>query len=143
ARKTSWILCADESELTRLRRLAASSNRGVVEDPDELITPKWLGHGLRRDPVRQRSGVTPGESETPLSPRKAPAPESPGPHAIPPRRAMLRSIRPKRRGRGSSRILGQTRIITDMNDITRILSAVERGDPSASRELLPLVYEEL
>jgi RNA polymerase sigma factor (TIGR02999 family) len=30
-----------------------------------------------------------------------------------------------------------------MNDVTRILSAIEGGDPSASRDLLPLVYEEL
>jgi RNA polymerase sigma factor (TIGR02999 family) len=30
-----------------------------------------------------------------------------------------------------------------MNDVTRILSAIGRGDPSASDELLPLVYHEL
>ena len=30
-----------------------------------------------------------------------------------------------------------------MNDITRILSAIEQGDPQASEELLPLVYQEL
>jgi RNA polymerase sigma factor (TIGR02999 family) len=30
-----------------------------------------------------------------------------------------------------------------MSDITRILSAIEDGDPSASDQLLPLVYEEL
>ena len=30
-----------------------------------------------------------------------------------------------------------------MNDVTRILSAIERGDPSAAGELLPLVYDEL
>jgi RNA polymerase sigma factor (TIGR02999 family) len=30
-----------------------------------------------------------------------------------------------------------------MNEITRILSAIQRGDPSAAGELLPLVYEEL
>jgi RNA polymerase sigma factor (TIGR02999 family) len=30
-----------------------------------------------------------------------------------------------------------------MTDITRILSAVERGDPEAAAELLPLVYDEL
>jgi hypothetical protein len=35
-----WILWADESELTRLRRLAASSHRGVVKYPAELITSK-------------------------------------------------------------------------------------------------------
>jgi RNA polymerase sigma factor (TIGR02999 family) len=30
-----------------------------------------------------------------------------------------------------------------MHEVTRILSAVHRGDPAAARELLPLVYEEL
>src|SRR5262249_38939626 len=30
-----------------------------------------------------------------------------------------------------------------MNDVTRILSAIERGDPKAAEELLPLVYDEL
>src|SRR5688572_28228698 len=30
-----------------------------------------------------------------------------------------------------------------MSDVTRILSAIEAGDPSAAGELLPLVYEEL
>ena len=30
-----------------------------------------------------------------------------------------------------------------MSDVTRILDAMERGDASASDQLLPLVYEEL
>jgi RNA polymerase sigma factor (TIGR02999 family) len=30
-----------------------------------------------------------------------------------------------------------------MTDVTRILSAIERGDPHAAEQLLPLVYEEL
>jgi RNA polymerase sigma factor (TIGR02999 family) len=30
-----------------------------------------------------------------------------------------------------------------MSDVTRILSAIERGDPSAACKLLPLVYDEL
>ena len=30
-----------------------------------------------------------------------------------------------------------------MTDVTRILSAIEEGDPSATEQLLPLVYEEL
>lgn len=30
-----------------------------------------------------------------------------------------------------------------MNDVTRILSAIEQGDPQAAEELLPLVYDEL
>src|SRR4051794_40338033 len=32
---------------------------------------------------------------------------------------------------------------TAMNDVTRILSAIEQGDPKAANQLLPLVYEEL
>jgi hypothetical protein len=30
-----------------------------------------------------------------------------------------------------------------MIEVTRILSTIEQGDPSAARELLPLVYDEL
>jgi RNA polymerase sigma factor (TIGR02999 family) len=30
-----------------------------------------------------------------------------------------------------------------MNDVTRILSAIEHGDPHAAKQLLPLVYDEL
>src|SRR5271170_975518 len=30
-----------------------------------------------------------------------------------------------------------------MNDVTRIFSAIERGDPGAASQLLPLVYDEL
>ena len=30
-----------------------------------------------------------------------------------------------------------------MNDVTRLLSAIEQGDPSAAGQLLPLVYDEL
>ena len=30
-----------------------------------------------------------------------------------------------------------------MNEVTRILSAIERGDEQAAGQLLPLVYDEL
>jgi hypothetical protein len=30
-----------------------------------------------------------------------------------------------------------------MSEVTRILSAIEHGDPSAAEQLLPLVYDEL
>jgi hypothetical protein len=30
-----------------------------------------------------------------------------------------------------------------MSEVTRILSAIEHGDPHAASELLPLVYDEL
>jgi RNA polymerase sigma factor (TIGR02999 family) len=34
-------------------------------------------------------------------------------------------------------------ILEKMSDVTRILSAIDRGDPHAAEQLLPLVYEEL
>src|SRR4051812_18926453 len=34
------------------------------------------------------------------------------------------------------------RLVT-MNDVTKIISAIEQGDPKAAEELLPLVYDEL
>jgi len=33
--------------------------------------------------------------------------------------------------------------VSSMNDVTRILSAIEQGDPHAAEQLLPLVYDEL
>jgi RNA polymerase sigma factor (TIGR02999 family) len=35
------------------------------------------------------------------------------------------------------------RVVPPMSEVTRILSAIEQGDPHAAGELLPLVYEEL
>jgi RNA polymerase sigma factor (TIGR02999 family) len=34
-------------------------------------------------------------------------------------------------------------LVPPMSDVTRILSAIEHGDPHAAEQLLPLVYEEL
>src|SRR5262249_47579407 len=34
-------------------------------------------------------------------------------------------------------------ILSRMSEATRILSAIEKGDPSAAEQLLPLVYDEL
>ena len=33
--------------------------------------------------------------------------------------------------------------VSPMSEVTRILSAIEQGDPHAAGELLPLVYDEL
>src|SRR5262249_10341253 len=41
--------------------------------------------------------------------------------------------------RMDARFLAAT--ITGMSEVTRILSAIEQGDPHAAGELLPLVYE--
>ena len=38
---------------------------------------------------------------------------------------------------------GWTGAASSMNEVTRILSAIEQGDPQAAEQLLPLVYDEL
>jgi RNA polymerase sigma factor (TIGR02999 family) len=45
-------------------------------------------------------------------------------------------------GPGFQGAFGPQRPVT-MNEVTRILSAIEQGDPRAAGELLPLVYDEL
>jgi RNA polymerase sigma factor (TIGR02999 family) len=40
-------------------------------------------------------------------------------------------------------VLQQTVILDRMSDVTRVLSAIEQGDPHAAEQLLPLVYDEL
>jgi RNA polymerase sigma factor (TIGR02999 family) len=40
-------------------------------------------------------------------------------------------------------VLRQTVILDAMSDVTRVLSAIEQGDPHAAEQLLPLVYDEL
>jgi RNA polymerase sigma factor (TIGR02999 family) len=42
-----------------------------------------------------------------------------------------------------SRLALRRHMLCDMADVTQILAAIERGDPHAADELLPLVYEEL
>src|SRR5262245_16594993 len=42
-----------------------------------------------------------------------------------------------------SRLALRWRMLGGMSDVTRILSAIEQGDPSAAEQLLPLVYAEL
>src|SRR6202158_524279 len=37
----------------------------------------------------------------------------------------------------------QAQEVQPMSEVTRILSAIEQGDPHAAEQLLPLVYEEL
>ena len=37
----------------------------------------------------------------------------------------------------------QANVMQPMNDVTRILSAIEQGDPQAAKQLLPLVYDAL
>ena len=39
--------------------------------------------------------------------------------------------------------VSRSAILDRMTDVTRILSAIEQGDPRAAEQLLPLVYEEL
>ena len=35
------------------------------------------------------------------------------------------------------------RTVMSMNEVTRILNAIEQGDPRAAAQLMPLVYDEL
>src|SRR5262245_18476218 len=44
---------------------------------------------------------------------------------------------------GSRTIRGRSTGSVSMTDLTHILTAIERGEPRASEELLPLVYDEL
>jgi RNA polymerase sigma factor (TIGR02999 family) len=37
----------------------------------------------------------------------------------------------------------QAEVVRSMNEVTRILSAIDQGDPHAAADLLPLVYDEL
>src|SRR5262245_8121488 len=45
--------------------------------------------------------------------------------------------------RNSETALSELAKLGCMSDVTRILSAIEQGDPSAAEQLLPLVYDEL
>ena len=46
-------------------------------------------------------------------------------------------------GHGPWTTPGRPTATVSMNDVTRILSAIEQGDPQAAEQLLPLVYDEL
>jgi RNA polymerase sigma factor (TIGR02999 family) len=57
----------------------------------------------------------------------------------------LRSVGPGSGHSGNTRLQGiwLVAILEVMNEVTRILSAIERGEPHAAEELLPLVYHKL
>src|SRR3954447_15551332 len=46
-------------------------------------------------------------------------------------------------GRGPGPWALRPRRLSAMNEVTRLLSAIEHGDPKAAEALLPLVYDEL
>ncbi len=51
---------------------------------------------------------------------------------------------PRCSGVGRRRVtIGWTGAASTMNEVTRVLSAIEQGDPRAAGQLLPLVYDEL
>src|SRR4051794_20726625 len=69
-----------------------------------------------------------------------------------PRRSAKNNAPPGRRhGRGKAEPgqvepllpLFATVTVTFMNHVTRILSAIQQGEPQAAEQLLPLVYDEL
>src|SRR5437764_119688 len=57
-------------------------------------------------------------------------------------RRARRAKSPKCAG-GPGRDLSALPGVPSMSEVTRILSAIEQGDPHAAEELLPLVYDEL
>src|SRR5262249_22024817 len=67
-------------------------------------------------------------------------PRSPGPFALPAAPRYIDEI-------GKFPAEGQRRVesppVATMSALTRILAAVEQGDPQAAEQLLPLVYDEL
>src|SRR4051794_37534461 len=64
--------------------------------------------------------------------------------ALPIRRARGAKIPGSPCGVGRGHSPGYSRVeVMPMSDVTRILSAIEQGDPSAVAQLLPLVYDEL
>ena len=56
---------------------------------------------------------------------------------------MRTGIEDSRTRAGMSRWDLRAPLVPTMNDVTRILSAIEQGDPHAAEQLLPLVYDEL
>src|SRR5262249_16756023 len=112
------------------------------------VDPEPLTLRVTRYSFRGMAGLLPGDrARSPaqsrpvhssvLGAREAPAPMccagpwvgAPPGHAAPPRRTMPL---PRR----------HTRVGDAMSEVTRILSAVEQGDPQAASRLLPLVYAE-
>src|SRR5262245_31744166 len=64
-------------------------------------------------------------------------------HLLPPAVGPKRVARRPARGHNAP-VPQRPRVPVDrMSDVTRILSAIEQGDPSAAEQLLPLVYDEL
>src|SRR5262249_42859721 len=57
--------------------------------------------------------------------------------------ARICSHRATSLGLGSACAAGRPLVAVSMNDVTRILSAIEQGEPQAAEQLLPLVYDEL
>src|SRR5438270_6949034 len=55
----------------------------------------------------------------------------------------MRPYRATALGLGLSESPGWPLATVSMKDVTRILSAIEQGDPHAAEQLLPLVYDEL
>src|SRR5262245_18589485 len=75
-----------------------------------------------------------GDSLTKLSSRPSPAAECPWPGTLSPPVGARPRCWPAPTPAG---------MLADMSEVTRILTAIEQGDPHAAGELLALVYEEL
>src|SRR5262249_39014738 len=64
---------------------------------------------------------------------------------LPERQAAGEALAAKEAPRGPARLPRPVAwaIFASMSEVTRILSAIQQGDPSAAEQLLPLVYDEL
>jgi RNA polymerase sigma factor (TIGR02999 family) len=118
-----------------------AGEKQLIDKPDEpangmvSVNELILGYPSSRSPASVSDGFGVeggGDAETPelvdAQPMTLPTP--------------LRNPHGRRLARIEARRLCSCRI-PEMSDITRILAAIDQGDPSASEQLLPLVYDEL
>src|SRR5262245_12800221 len=131
-----------------MKHLRLEVNEGICGPDDELFygnarlgaavplpavcrtSARWalrLARGGREDRSAQRSGL--------------------GTHFAPARGAIFpRAVHPLMRPDSVPAALFTPRravMLDVMSDVTRILAAIEQGDPAAAEQLLPLVYDEL
>ena len=122
-RRGSPRLTARSGPVLRLRQSRAAAPGVGLPDP---------GGGLR-DAGAWRSQAIPAGERGIIWMRAALAP-------IPDR---VTSHRAPSLGHSPGTVHGRPTASLSMNDVTRILSAIEQGDPHAAEQLLPLVYDEL
>src|SRR5262245_20146144 len=112
------------------RKRRVRTHTAITQDSSPPVPWRWRSRGARirgcdRPKLLRRAGPPrAGDSDLVTSGEKTEARKSPAP---PPSKTSRSP-----RGR-----------LPSMTDVTRILSAIEQGDPHAAEQLLPLVYDEL